>query len=82
MITLNLKMKELYHRMFDGEITLDKSSFWLVAAVIFMMGVLYGLLKAPMTHGINIACGNNNGNHNYGSDFDENEDDLIYDGDE
>lgn len=82
MITLKLKMKELYHKMFDGEITLDKSSFWLIAAVIFMMGMLYGLLKAPMTHGINITCGNNNGN-NYGPDFDEDEeDDLIYEEDE
>jgi hypothetical protein len=28
-----------------------------------MMGVLYGLLKAPLTHGINITCGNGSNNH-------------------
>lgn len=81
MITFKTKCKQLYHKMFDGEITLDKSTFWLVASVIFMLGMLYGLLKAPLTHGVTISCGNNNGNNNQGvtagngriGDVDENE---------
>lgn len=53
-------LKEKKAQLFDGEITLLKTDFWLVAGVIFLLGVLYGLLKAPLTHGITISCGNNN----------------------
>ena len=56
------KMEALSTKLFEGEVTFDKTTLWLVGLIIFLLGVLYGLLKAPMTHGINIKCGNNNGN--------------------
>ncbi len=53
---------------FEGELTMPKATFWLVAAVCLLTGVVYGLKTAPRTHGIqkNYGCnnGNNNGNDN------------------
>lgn len=79
MITFKLKMKELYHKMFDGEVTFDKSTFWLIASVFFLTGVLYGLLKAPMTHGVNISLGSHNGSNNGSNNHDNTGNGLTHD---
>ena len=62
MLQFKKMVKEKMELLFDGEITLLKTDFWLAALVIFLLGVLYGLMKAPLTHGITVSCGNNNGN--------------------
>ncbi len=63
------KMKEL----FDGECTLTKREVWLIGVCCLLFGVVYGLLKAPLTHGVKIGCGN--GNNNTGSDWHKLEED-------
>ena len=77
MLQFKKMVKEKMELLFDGEITLLKTDFWLAALVIFLLGVLYGLMKAPLTHGIRVSCGNNNGNtwlpDDLEEDFDENE---------
>ena len=80
MLQFKKMVKEKMELLFDGEITLLKTDFWLAALVIFLLGVLYGLMKAPLTHGITVSCGNNNGNtwlpDDLEEDFDEN--DVFY----
>lgn len=51
---------------FEGEVTIPKVTFWLAAAVCLLTGVVYGLMVAPRTHGIqkNYGCNNGNGNGN------------------
>ncbi len=62
-------LEEKKQQLFDGELTITKIDFWLIVMLVFTVGVLYGLLKAPWTHGVTI--GSNNGNNNYtGSDCD------------
>ena len=77
MLQFKKMVKEKMELLFDGEITLLKTDFWLAALVIFLLGVLYGLMKAPLTHGITVSCDNNNGNtwlpDDLEEDFDENE---------
>ncbi len=53
------KCDEWKEKMLDGEITMEKTTFWLLLAVILLAGILYGLLTAPMTHGVTIGCNNN-----------------------
>lgn len=60
------KFKELGDRWFEGELTVPKTELWLVLISCFLMGMLYGLKKAPMTHGVMI-CGNNGNNNGNGS---------------
>ncbi len=55
-------LQEKKEQLFDGELTITKTDFWLVTILVFVLGVLYGLVKAPLTHGLTITCGNNNGN--------------------
>ena len=57
-------LEEKKEQLFDGEITLTKTDVWLFALVVFMLGVLYGLLKAPLTHGVRMTIGSNNGSNN------------------
>lgn len=56
------KLRELEDRWFEGEVTVPKTELWLVLISCFLIGILYGLKKAPMTHGVMI--GSNNGNNN------------------
>ncbi len=56
------KLRELGDKWFEGELTVPKTELWLVLIACFLMGILYGLKKAPMTHGVMI--GSNNGNNN------------------
>lgn len=56
------KMKAMAGKLFRGEITLKKMDLWLIGAVCLFAGIVYGLRKAPWTHGVMI--GSNNGSHN------------------
>ncbi len=55
------KWATLYENWFEGEVTLPKITLWLACAVCLLAGVVYGLRKAPWTHGVMI--GSNNGNN-------------------
>lgn len=52
------KWKEI---CFDGEVTLAKTSLWMIAGLCLLAGIIRGLRMAPMTHGVIIGCGNGNG---------------------
>lgn len=60
------KWMELREKWFEGEITLPKATLWLACSACLLAGIVYGLRKAPWTHGVTIASnnGNNNGNGN------------------
>ncbi len=66
---MRTKMKEkwemLQEKWFEGDITLPKVTLWLACTVCLFAGIVYGLKKAPWTHGVTIASnnGNNNGNN-------------------
>lgn len=64
-VRMKEKWKMLREKWFEGEVTLPKAMLWLVCAVCLMTGIVYGLRKAPWTHGVTIASnnGNNNGNN-------------------
>lgn len=55
------KISETCRKLFRGEVTINKRDLWLVGAVCLLAGVVYGLKKAPWTHGVTI--GSNNGNN-------------------
>lgn len=65
------KCMKTAERLLTGEVTLKKTNLWIAALICTLLGVLIGLINAPLTHGITIWCGNNNGNTNY---FDEEQD--------
>lgn len=60
------KCEELRTVCFEGEVTVKKTELWLVMAVCLLMGILYGLRKAPMTHGLMVGCNNGNNSGNSG----------------
>lgn len=64
---MGLILREKCRKLFVGEVTLRKKELWVIAFVCVLFGIVFGLLKAPLTHGITISCGNNNGNV-YGAD--------------
>jgi len=72
------KCMDLCERWFVGEITLSKVTLWLACASCLLGGVVYGLHKAPWTHGVMIGsnngnnCGNTAGNDGEGSEAEEN----------
>ena len=49
---------------YEGDVTMPKVTFWLVCIMFLFAGIIYGLLAAPMTHGLMIGCNNGN-NENY-----------------
>jgi len=59
------RMKEKWETMqekwFEGDITLPKVTLWLACIACLFAGIVYGLRKAPWTHGVTI--GSNNGNN-------------------
>ena len=61
---LKRNLTELTKKCFEGEVTLTKVTLWLALTTCLLAGIVYGLRKAPMTHGMMIGCnnGNNNGN--------------------
>ena len=52
------RLKEI---CFDGEVTMTKTTLWMVAGLCLLAGIVRGLRMAPMTHGVMIGCGNGNG---------------------
>lgn len=60
-------VKKWVSTCFEGEVTMPKTNFWLIGVVCLLAGVVYGLLVAPMTHGVMIGCNNGN-NENYYED--------------
>lgn len=58
------EMKSSSEKLFQGEITIGKKECWLIGLVLVLSGITIGLLKAPLTHGVSIAIGSNNGNNN------------------
>jgi hypothetical protein len=56
-------IKEKAKLLFTGEITLKKKELWLIGLVLFLSGIVYGLFKAPKTHGVTYTIGSNNGNN-------------------
>lgn len=65
------KLSATCKKLFDGELTIKKRELWLIGAVCLLVGIVYGLKKAPWTHGVTI--GSNNGNNkdcNFGSECD------------
>ena len=55
------KIKELTSKLFHGEVTITKRELWLIGLVCLLSGGVYGLVKAPWTHGVTI--GSHNGNY-------------------
>lgn len=64
------KLTTTANKLFKGDLTLKKMDLWLIGAVCLLAGIVYGLMKAPMTHGVMI--GSNNGNNNGSNNQDNN----------
>lgn len=58
---LREKGKKLLNTCFHGEVTVPKTTCWLVGAVCLLAGIVHGMRVAPLTHGFIIGSGN--GNH-------------------
>ena len=69
---MELTVKEKCKNFFIGDVTMDKTKLWLIVAVCILFGVVLGFINAPLTHGVRVSCGNNNGNA-YGSGKEEKE---------
>lgn len=66
------KFNSMATKLFQGELTLKKMDLWLIGAVCLLTGIVYGIKKAPWTHGVMIGSNNgsnnkDNNNHNKGS---------------
>lgn len=61
-----IAMKKLAKQCFEGEITMPKVNLWMAGAICLLAGMVFGLLHAPLTHGIRIGCNNGNNNGNTG----------------
>lgn len=60
------KCTALCEKWFRGDVTLPKVTLWLACSTCLLAGIVYGIKKAPWTHGVTIGSnnGNNNGNDN------------------
>lgn len=67
---MSTRMKEkwtmLQEKWFEGDVTLPKVTLWLACTVCLLAGIVYGLRKAPWTHGVTIGSNNGNNSGNYG----------------
>ncbi len=70
-------LTEKKEQLLDGELTMTKVDFWLIVLLVFVLGVLYGLKTAPLTHGMTFKCGNNNGSNNVVGRTDDDECECI-----
>ncbi|MCM1553539.1 MAG: hypothetical protein NC092_12720 [Butyrivibrio sp.] len=52
------RCKEVLNNCFEGDVTLTKLTLWLLAALCFTAGIVYGLVLAPWTRGVAIGCNN------------------------
>lgn len=68
MENLKEKLNATATKLFHGELTMKKTDLWLIGTVCLLTGIVYGLIKAPWTHGVTIASNNGNqknvGNNN------------------
>ena len=53
-------VQKLTKRCFEGEVTVSKVNLWLAMTACLLFGIVYGLRKAPMTHGVMIGSYNGN----------------------
>lgn len=67
------KLKETTQKLFCGETIVNKRDLWFLGGLMFLAGVIYGLLAAPWTKGVSIGCGNGNNENHYHDDFEEEE---------
>lgn len=51
------KCRELKEICFDGEVTMAKTTLWMLAGLCLLAGIIRGLRMAPITHGVMIGCG-------------------------
>ncbi|MBE5881541.1 MAG: hypothetical protein E7289_04455 [Lachnospiraceae bacterium] len=70
-------LEEKKEQLFDGELTMTKIDFWLIVMLVFVVGVLYGLAKAPWTQGVKMTIGSNNGSNNHVNAAEEDECECI-----
>ena len=47
---MKAKLRELARNCFEGELTLRKTTLWLIGAACLLGGIVYGLKTAPVTH--------------------------------
>lgn len=67
MMIAKRKWAALCEKWFEGEVTLPKTTLWLIGTVCLLAGIVYGLRKAPWTHGVIIGSNNGNNSGNCGS---------------
>lgn len=65
------KVKRLAENCFGGDTIVSKRDLWFIGGICFLAGVVYGMLLAPWTRGVQIGC--NNGNGCCCGDFEEDE---------
>lgn len=71
MTIMKRKWMALHEKWFEGEVTLPKTTLWLVCAVCLLGGIVYGLRKAPWTHGVTIGSYNGNCGNGLDDNLDE-----------
>lgn len=67
------KIATACEKLFNGQITVNKRDLWLIGALCLFVGIVYGLVTAPWTHGVSIGCHNGNNSGNYGAAEEETE---------
>lgn len=68
------KWKKRISACFEGEVTVPKTTIWLTGMLCLTAGIVYGLLAAPWTRGVEIACNNGNEENYYVKEDAEEED--------
>ena len=56
------RLRELRKTWFEGELTMPKTMFWLIAVICVLTGIIWGIRLAPRSRGATI--GSYNGNYN------------------
>ena len=72
------EVKKSSEKFFEGEITISKKECWLIGAILVLVGIAFGFINAPLTHGINISIGSNNqGNGSYNGNQSTDDNDAV-----
>ena len=58
------KIKDICKFLFEGDMQISKTDFWLTLLSGTLLGVIIGIFCAPMTHGVSVEIGSHNGNTN------------------
>ena len=77
------EVKESTRRLFGKKVELSGGQWILVGAVLFMAGMMIGMLIAPITRGIQVSLFSNNGNNsgsNNGNNSNGNQATLVGEG--